>query len=97
MNFQILSLLLFHPILFDRNPNNKDDEFLNKMEWNKFELNKENYLEIGTHLVEKNGLFLERFAVWDRLFPPIESGSAKIINCAFYCVLLFIIFNVIST
>lgn len=67
-------IVLFYFILF-RNPNNKDDLYLRDMEWNKFDLAKENYMEVGTYLVEKNGLFLERFRVWDRLFPLIGSGS----------------------
>jgi len=34
--------------------------------WPKFNLTNEFYLDIDTHLVEKNGLFLERYSVWDR-------------------------------
>lgn len=37
---------------------------LNEMTWNKYDVALENYLEIGTHLVEKNGLyFTERFKI----------------------------------
>lgn len=25
----------------------------------------EYYMDIGTHMIEKNGLYLERYAIWD--------------------------------
>lgn len=48
-----------------RNPNNATDEHLRFMVWPKHDSATESYLDIGNHLVEKNGLFLERFTVWD--------------------------------
>lgn len=62
-------------MIFYRNPNNPDDVWLKDMEWSEFDLEKENYLEIGTHLVEKSGLFLERYKVWEMLFPLDSSAS----------------------
>ena len=47
------------------NPNNRSDEFLAPLNWNKLDLNMENYLDFGNHMVEKSGLFLDRFAMWD--------------------------------
>lgn len=47
------------------NPNNPSDEFLTTLAWNKLNLTLENYLDFGNHMIEKNGLFLERFSVWD--------------------------------
>lgn len=35
------------------------------MIWPRYNTTTESYLEIGNHLVEKNGLFLERFTIWD--------------------------------
>jgi carboxylesterase type B len=47
------------------NPNNSGDEFLASLNWNKLDLQLENYLDFGNHMIEKNGLFLERFRLWD--------------------------------
>ncbi|XP_037048513.1 esterase FE4-like [Bradysia coprophila] len=47
------------------NPNNSTDEYLEYMIWPKHDNAAEWYLDIGNHLVEKNGLYLERFTVWD--------------------------------
>lgn len=47
------------------NPNNQTAEYLEYMVWPKHDDVSEWYLDIGNHLVEKNGLFLERFTVWD--------------------------------
>jgi hypothetical protein len=57
-----------------RNPNNKTDEYLNEMNWPEHSLESEYYLDIGTHLVEKRGLFLERYTVWD------ETGNTGSFN-----------------
>lgn len=53
------------------NPNNSTDDYLKDMQWPKHDWINEHYLDIGTHLVEKQGLFLERFKAWERL----SSGS----------------------
>lgn len=42
------------------------------MTWNKYDVALENYLEIGTHLVEKNGLYFQSDSkIWDELFLKI--------------------------
>jgi len=48
------------------NPNNATDEYLNEMHWEAFDPEKANYLDIGRHMIEKNGLFLERYARWEQ-------------------------------
>lgn len=53
--------------LIHSNPNNVSDEYLTSMIWPKHTLNEEFYMDFGTHFVEKHGLFLERYAVWDAL------------------------------
>lgn len=58
------------------NPNNGTDEYLQSMIWPKHDWISENYLEIGTHLVEKHGLNLPQFAAWDRL----NSSASKAHN-----------------
>lgn len=52
-----------------RNPNghsNCDGTFWEPMSGNRF-----NYLNIGNRLVMKEGLFTERYSVWDELFPEV--------------------------
>lgn len=48
-------------------PNNPNDEFLADMNWPKHNSDNEYFLDIGEHLIEKQGLYLERFKVWDSL------------------------------
>lgn len=59
------------PIHFS-NPNNSTDEYLKEMNWPKHTIESEYYLDIGTHLVEKKGLYLERYSIWDK---TASSGS----------------------
>ncbi|KAG5678815.1 hypothetical protein PVAND_008449 [Polypedilum vanderplanki] len=49
------------------NPNNLNDEFLNEMHWPKHDNENEYYLDIGLHLIEKQGLYLKRYSIWDSL------------------------------
>lgn len=49
------------------NPNNLTDEYLSEMNWPKLDTVNEYYLDIGLHLVEKKGLLLERYSIWDQL------------------------------
>lgn len=58
---------LFDNSIFTRNPNNSTDRYLKEMVWSQHDVARENYLDIGTHLIEKNGLYLERYKVWDDL------------------------------
>jgi acetylcholinesterase len=72
------------------NPNNSTDEYLSEMNWPQHKVESEYYLEIGQHLIEKQGLFLERFAVWDRLQKSAAASSTIALN------LLLIIFISLS-
>lgn len=47
------------------NPNNSTDEHLVTMNWPVFDEKDAFYLDMGRHLVEKHGLFLNRFARWN--------------------------------
>lgn len=58
--------------LVHRNPNNATDLVLKDMHWPVHDSEQEFYLEIGYHFTEKQGLALERYAVWDELE---KSGS----------------------
>lgn len=60
------------------------------MNWPKHSYETEYYLEIGTHLVEKNGLFLERYAIWDN----VQLSSAAVIGLNVFLILVFIIIQV---
>lgn len=57
-----------------RNPNFDPEE----MNWPQHDLSTEFYMDIGTHMVEKNGLFLGRYSVWDDFVSSeSSSGSSK--------------------
>lgn len=72
------------------NPNNATDEYLREMNWPKHDSVNEFYMDIGTFFVEKNGLNLERYSVWDQL----ESGTANTIKSKLTTMLvLFAIFK----
>lgn len=60
--------------LIHRNPNNVSDVYLADMVWPKHDAESEFFLDIGSHLVEKNGMYLDRFNVWDSL--DINTGSS---------------------
>lgn len=49
-----------------RDPNSEADEFLKGMVWPRHDSRDEYYLDIGSNLIEKHGLALERYSVWDR-------------------------------
>ncbi|XP_070498764.1 uncharacterized protein [Chironomus tepperi] len=71
------------------NPNNPDDEFLAEMNWPKYDTENEYFLDIGNHLVEKQGLYLERYHVWDRM----ENGASSTILSFSIMVLIKNLFN----
>lgn len=48
-------------------PNNPFDGYLVDMHWPKITLENEYFLDIGENMVEKQGLYLERYKVWDSL------------------------------
>ena len=52
-------------------PNNPNDEFLADMNWPKHNSDNEYFMDIGEYFIEKQGLYLERYKVWDDL----ESSS----------------------
>jgi acetylcholinesterase len=49
------------------NPNNSSDGYLTDIVWPKFSTENEYHLDIGRFAIEKQGLFLDRFARWDRM------------------------------
>lgn len=53
------------------------------MNWPQHELSTEFYMDIGTHLVEKNGLFLERYTVWDDFMNSASSSVVSKTNFVF--------------
>lgn len=74
------------------NPNNATDPYLNEMNWPKHDSVKEFYMDIGTHFIERNGLNLERYAVWDRLTTAGTANKLKQ-NLTAIFTLVFIIFS----
>lgn len=71
------------------NPNNSTDEYLSEMNWPKHDAENEYYLDIGQHLIEKHGLFLERFVMWDKI-----NNSAQI-NFNFKLIFIFLFFSLL--
>ncbi|GAB0094319.1 Carboxylic ester hydrolase [Sergentomyia squamirostris] len=60
------------------NPNDSEDEYLKKMQWTPYTSTVDNYLEIGNgeNFTMREGLFAERFRIWDELFPlPLTNKS----------------------
>lgn len=76
---------------FNRNPNNNSDEYLKDLYWHKHDDKNEYFMEIGNHFVEKQGLFLERFKVWENM--EINAGeNSKLPNFIVFITSFFIIY-----
>lgn len=56
-------------------PNNPNDEFLADLNWPKLDLDSEYFLDNGKDMVEKQGLYLERYHVWDSLESPSKNSE----------------------
>jgi carboxylesterase type B len=70
-------------------PNNSTMDYLNEMVWPKYDTKNEYYLDIGTHLIEKQGLNLERFIVWDKVISDADQLKlAHIIVALHFIVIL---------
>jgi carboxylesterase type B len=55
---------------YSGNPNNKSANSHNlEVDWTPYDNFRENYLDIGEAFVMKNQLFLERYRVWESIFP----------------------------
>lgn len=65
--------------LFDSDPNYD----LNEMTWPRHNISDEFYMDIGTHMIEKHGLFLDRYAIWDQYL------TSSAIAIGFQQILLF--------
>lgn len=74
---------IFKHKFFRRDPNNDSVEYLNEMIWPQHNLSTEVYLDIGNNFVQKHGLFLKRFSIWDGLDDVNGSISTNKINFAF--------------
>lgn len=63
-------------------PNNSSDQYLKVIKWPLYSEDKQDYLEIGEGLnVKSNGIYAERFQLWDRLFPINEMLNSNITQC----------------
>lgn len=67
---------IYEQFAWSGNPNNATDEYLSEMNWPKHDSLTETYMDIGTYFIEKHGLNLERYSVWDRL----STGGANTIR-----------------
>lgn len=77
---------IFENFALTGNPNNNKDEFLAEMFWPTLNTKTEFYMDINSNMNEKNGLFLERFAMWEN--PEDYDSSDKSSNCKY--LLIFI-------
>ena len=59
-----------------RNPNYNDNE----VNWPTHRNETEYYLDIGTHMVEKHGLYLERYTIWSQSTAVMRSGSSLFVG-----------------
>ncbi|XP_023300386.2 juvenile hormone esterase-like [Lucilia cuprina] len=63
-------------------PNNASDEYLKAVKWPLYSEEKKQYLDIGQNLnVKSNGIFPERFQLWNRLFPINEMLVSNNAQC----------------
>lgn len=85
--------MTFNSVDIFRNPNNDTDLFLKDMNWPKLDLKDEFYLDMGIHLVQKNGLSLDRYVgVWD----SFENSSAMSMKINFIVLFLTYLFRASS-
>lgn len=84
---------IYEQFAWSGNPNNVTDEYLSEMNWPKHDSVTEYYMDIGTHFIEKHGLNLERYVVWDRLTD--EAHSLKV-SALVIVVLLIVVFGMKS-
>ncbi|KAJ6641288.1 Carboxylesterase 1C [Pseudolycoriella hygida] len=65
-NFLVERLLsIYENFAKNGDPNNSTDEHLSTMNWPAYDEKEAFYLDIGRHLVEKQGLYLNRYARWN--------------------------------
>lgn len=88
-----LGLRKLEVFLTNRNPNNDTDEVLKYIHWPKHDSEQEFYLEMGYHFTEKQGLALDRYAVWDEL----EKSFSLVLNSSFSLVLLGTVLSIYSS
>ncbi|XP_059617683.1 juvenile hormone esterase [Phlebotomus argentipes] len=63
------------------NPNNPNDEYLSSAQWTPYSSLLDNYLEIGNgdNFTMREGLYSDRFRVWDELFPlPLTNKTSHL-------------------
>ncbi len=68
-----------------------NDTYLADLEWEQFDPKRENYMDIGSHFIPKNSLFLDRFTVWDELFPVSGANTiySKIGSLIFFMMTVY--------
>lgn len=65
------------------------------MTWPRHNITDEFYMDIGTHMIEKHGLFLDRYAIWDQ-YEQLESSSAVTIRLQQVLLFVFTVITLIS-
>lgn len=73
-------------ILKDFNSFSNPNYDTNDMSWPTHDNVSEYFMDIGTHMIEKNGLYLERYAIWNQNSAVMRNGNlCMIVAC---CVIL---------
>lgn len=49
------------------------------MSWPTHDNVSEFFMDIGTHMIEKNGLYLERYAIWNQNSAAMKNGNFFIV------------------
>lgn len=82
-------------MFYHSNPNNVTDEHLSLMNWSAFNETDAYYLDIGRHLVEKRGLYLNRYARWN-VSESSENNSARRLQFSLLTFITIIVFTVLK-
>lgn len=67
--FQIKINSKLKPFLHFSDPNRLNDEVIRDIRWRPMLPNRFNYLDMGEEYQMKDKLYLERYRIWDELFP----------------------------
>ncbi|XP_037024082.1 esterase FE4-like [Bradysia coprophila] len=78
---------MFEHFADNGNPNYNDSE----VHWPVHHNETEYYLDIGTHMVEKNGLYLERYTIWSQSAALMINGSSFLVGAG--CLVLMKIWS----
>lgn len=74
---------------FDSDPNYNASE----LNWPRHNTTHEFYMDIGTHMIEKSGLFLDRYAIYASVWEKFEYSSSASVTITVAKILLFLLIS----